>query len=66
MNTPVWSLRDKDGKEIWSSYERDYPTAVEDALKAMGLEMVRCDLERCACCGLPNATCICERCETCG
>lgn len=65
MDTPVWKLM-KNGEEVWSTHERDYLTAVEDALKSQGCELVRVDLETCAGCGLPNGMCLCQRCDTCG
>ena len=66
MDHPVWTLKDRNGTAVWSSYERDYMTVVEGALKALGHELVRNDLEACACCGQPRGACTCDHCETCG
>ena len=66
MEKPVWILKNKAGDEVWSTYERDYLTVVELALKALGYELVRGDLESCRTCGLPNGACTCHGCPTCG
>ena len=66
MQKPVWSLKDQHGNVVWSSFERDYLTVVEGALKHLGHELVRSDLEPCACCGQCQGACTCDHCETCG
>ena len=60
MNKPIWLLKDKIGRNIWSSYERDYLLVIEEMLKHLGYELVRQDLETCDKCGQCNGACICE------